>query len=95
MQNHVGLTRKYASANLTARDWCKRRKPAEQVAPRPAETGSTPIDPDALFGYTQSAADGLAQARNSPEYQRYLAEEAQKPEAIPLPAVNAKLQHAA
>ncbi len=84
MQNHVGLTRKYTSANLTARDWCKRRKPAEQVATRPAETCST-----------QSAADGLAQARNSPEYQRYLAELAQEPEATSPQAVDAELQHAA
>ncbi len=34
------------------------------------------VDPDALFGYTQSAAEGLAQSRNTPEYQQYLAEQA-------------------
>jgi len=81
MQNHVGLTKKYTSANLTARDWCKRRKPAASPAnPAPAPPAS--FDPDELFGYTQSAADGLAQARQDPEYQRYLAELAQA-QAVP------------
>ncbi len=34
------------------------------------------VDPDALFGYTQSAAEGLAQGRDTPEYRQYLAEQA-------------------
>jgi hypothetical protein len=74
MQNHAGLTKKYTSANLTARDWCKRRKPTSP-SPSPA-TPTTPVDPNALFGYTQSAAEGLAKSRQDPDYQRYLAEEA-------------------
>jgi len=49
------------------------RRPTPLPAPAPAS-----FDPDQLFGYDQSAADGLAQARQSPEYQRYLAEQAQQ-----------------
>lgn len=91
MQNHVGLTKKYTSANLTARDWCKRRKPAALPA-NPAPTPPASFNPDELFGYTQSAADGLAQARQDPEYQRYLAELAQT-QAVPESA--GALSHAA
>lgn len=74
MQNHVGLTRKYTSAYLTALDWCKRRQPVKSATPAPAT--SPAYDPAALFGYAQSADAGLAQARNSPEYQAYLAKQA-------------------
>lgn len=68
---------------------------AEQ-ARRPVAPATPPssFDPDALFGYSQSAADGLAQARQSPDYQRYLAEQAQQQATTP-PADDAALAHAA
>jgi hypothetical protein len=47
---------------------------ARRPSPPPAPAS---FNPDELFGYSQSAADGLAQARQSPEYQQYLAEQAQ------------------
>jgi hypothetical protein len=64
---------------------------------RPAAPATPPtsFNPDELFGYSQSAADGLAQARQSPEYQRYLAEQAQEQQLTPSPAVAAALAHAA
>lgn len=34
---------------------------------------------DALFGYTQTAAEGLAQSRQGPDWERYLAEQAGQP----------------
>ncbi|MGI4822275.1 MAG: hypothetical protein ACRYFV_13780 [Janthinobacterium lividum] len=40
-----------------------------------ASSNTTPIDRDALFGFQQSASDGLAQARNTPEYLEYLAQQ--------------------
>ncbi|MBO2010892.1 hypothetical protein [Hymenobacter negativus] len=48
MQNHAGLTRKYTTAHLTARNWCQRRQPA---APEPAPRPPLPanFDPSALF----------------------------------------------
>ena len=63
---------------------------ARRPSPAPAS-----FDPDALFGYTQSAAEGLAQARQDPDYQRYLAELAQEQQTTPPPAVDAALAHAA
>jgi hypothetical protein len=65
------------------------RTPSPPTGPFPAASPVS-FDPDALFGYTQSAADGLAQARQDPEYQRYLAEE----EARHSPSATA-LEHAA
>jgi hypothetical protein len=62
---------------------------ARRPSPPPAPTS---FDPDELFGYSQSAADGLAQARQSPEYQRYLAEQAQAQDTQP---ADAALSHAA
>jgi hypothetical protein len=62
---------------------------AQTRQPTPAPT-SPPFDPNALFGYAQSATDGLAQARNSPEYQQFLAEQADEQ-----PADLAALQSAA
>jgi hypothetical protein len=48
MQNHVGLLKKYTSANLTARDWCKRRQPSRPaVVVSPAAAPA--FDPSALF----------------------------------------------
>ena len=48
MQNHAGLARKYTSANLTARDWCKRRKPV--TLPKPYEgPPSARLKPTDLF----------------------------------------------
>ena len=65
-------------------------------AARPSQSPTPPasFDPNELFGYTQTAAEGLAQSRNSPEYQRYLAEQAQL-QTTPPPAVDAALAHAA
>jgi hypothetical protein len=54
---------------------------AQARQPAPPATSPT-FDPDALFGYAQSASDGLAQARNSPEYQQYLAEQATEQPAL-------------
>lgn len=48
MQNHAGLTRKYVSANLTARDWCKRRKPPADVPARPSRPTAPPETGPAL-----------------------------------------------
>jgi hypothetical protein len=42
MENHAGLLKKYNSANLTARDWCKRRCPNGQP-PAPPPAASAPI----------------------------------------------------
>lgn len=42
MENHAGLLKKYTSANLTARDWCKRRCPNGQL-PTPPPTAGPPI----------------------------------------------------
>lgn len=44
MQNHVGLTKKYTSANLTARDWCKRRSPTEGKPPAARPPSAVPVD---------------------------------------------------
>ena len=42
---------------------------------------STVVDPNKEFCYNQTAEEGLAQARNTPEYRQYLAEQAAaKPE---------------
>ena len=88
MQNHVGLTKKYTSAYLTALDWCKRRQPTKPAAP--AASTSPAYDPAALFGHAQSADAGLAQARNSPEYLQYLAEQAdEQPDESPAAALQA------
>jgi hypothetical protein len=49
MENHAGLLKKYTSANLTARDWCKRRCPNGKLptpAPLPAAGPAQPITPD-------------------------------------------------
>jgi hypothetical protein len=68
--------RKNPLTYLNGRCWLDEETPSDRL-PAPAKpTTSPPFDPDALFGYAQSADAGLAQARNTPEYQRYLAEEA-------------------
>jgi hypothetical protein len=44
MHNHVPLLRKYSSANLTARDWCKRRAadPRQSGASNPPSAATAP-----------------------------------------------------
>jgi hypothetical protein len=87
--------RKNPLTYLNGKCWQDEETPADRTpalsAPSPAPPAS--FDPDALFGYSQSAADGLAQARQSPEYQHYLAELAQQ--ATSPPAVDTALAHAA
>lgn len=88
--------RKNPLTYLNGKCWQDEETPADRT-PMPSTTSPVPpasFDPDALFGYSQSAADGLAQARQSPEYQRYLAELAQE-QTTPPPAVDAALAHAA
>jgi hypothetical protein len=68
--------RKNPLTYLNGRCWLDEETPSDRL-PAPTKPATSPaFDPDALFGYAQSADAGLAQARNSPEYQRYLAEEA-------------------
>lgn len=56
-----------------------------QVQPEPPAS----FNPDALFGYNQTAAEGIAQAQATPEYQQYLAEQAAaKPEPPAPPTQN-------
>jgi hypothetical protein len=89
--------RKNPLTYLNGKCWQDEETPADRT-PAPSTATATPsasFDPDALFGYTQSAADGLAQARQSPEYQRYLAELAQEQQSTSPPAVAAALAHAA
>lgn len=89
--------RKNPLTYLNGKCWQDEETPADR-APTPCATSPTPpssFDPDALFGYSQSAADGLAQARQSPDYQRYLAEQAQQQQATTPPADDAALAHAA
>ncbi len=70
---------------------------------RHATSQPTPaIDRDALFGFEQSASDGLAQARNTPEYLDYLAQQqpsqgpatAAELAALPLPHASAEFAKA-
>ena len=88
--------RKNPQTYLNGKCWQDEETPADRT-PAPTPTSPTPspaasFNPDELFGYNQSAADGLAQARQSPEYQRYLAELAQEPASQP---AEADLSHAA
>ncbi len=72
--------RKNPLTYLNGKCWQDEETPADR-SPAPSSTSPAPpssFNPDELFGYSQSAADGLAQARQSPEYQRYLAEQAQE-----------------
>jgi hypothetical protein len=88
--------RKNPLTYLNGKCWQDEETPADRTpALRPAPTPPASFDPDALFGYTQTAAEGLAQTRNSPEYQQYLAELAQEQQIPPSPAVDAALAHAA
>jgi len=71
--------RKNPLTYLNGKCWQDEELPADRT-PAPTALAPTPptsFNPDELFGYSQSAADGLAQARQSPEYQQYLAEQAQ------------------
>lgn len=63
MQNHAGLTRKYTSAYLTARDWCKRRQPAAPASPPPtARPVPAPVlDPEAEAANYARQQDALQQ----------------------------------
>ena len=84
--------RKNPLTYLNGRCWLDEETPSDRQ-PAPAVPIPSPaFDPDALFGYAQSASDGLAQARNSPEYQAYLAEQAALAEQ---PAADLALQSAA
>jgi hypothetical protein len=76
--------RKNPLTYLNGRCWLDEETPSSRQ-PAPAVPVASPaFDPDALFGYAQSASDGLAQARNSPEYQAYLAEQADEQPASAL-----------
>ncbi len=68
--------RKNPLTYLNGRCWLNEETPSDRQPTPAVSTTSPAFDPDALFGYAQSASDGLAQARNSPEYQQFLAEEA-------------------
>jgi len=77
--------RKNPLTYLNGKCWQDEETPADRT-PAPTALALTPptsFNPDELFGYSQSAADGLAQARQSPEYQQYLAEQAQANAAQP------------
>jgi hypothetical protein len=88
--------RKNPLTYLNGKCWQDEETPADRTpAARTAPTPPASFDPDELFGYTQTAAEGLAQTRNSPEYQQYLAELAQEQQNPPSPAVDAALAHAA
>ena len=66
MQNHAGLARKYTSANLTAREWCKRRQPTAPPAPPPRPT-APPADTGPALNHAFLAEQ---QAREAEEQQR-------------------------
>jgi len=70
--------RKHPLTWLNGKHWLD-EQPSEQFVPTVGQTTTPPaprFDVDALFGHNQSAAEGLAQARNTPEYQAFLAREA-------------------
>ncbi|MDO7851378.1 hypothetical protein [Hymenobacter convexus] len=75
MQNHAGLAKKYTSAYLTARDWCKRRQPAQPAAPRPAPqpVPAPVLDPEAVAANT---------ARQQSAMQQRIAQRQQRQEAL-------------
>jgi hypothetical protein len=68
--------RKNPLTYLNGRCWLDEETPTDRTVAPIAPTPSPLIDPNALFGYAQSADAGLALARQSPDYQRYLAEQA-------------------
>jgi hypothetical protein len=69
--------RKNPLTYLNGRCWLDEDTPTARLAAPPSPASpTTPVDPNALFGYAQSAAEGLAKSRQDPDYQRYLAEEA-------------------
>jgi hypothetical protein len=67
MQNHAGLTKKYVSANLTARDWCKRRCPEGKPPPPPPRRSSAPAETAPALNYDFLAEQ---QAREQEELDR-------------------------
>jgi hypothetical protein len=86
--------RKNPLTYLNGRCWLDEETPSDRL-PAPTKPATSPAyDPDALFGYAQSASDGLAQARNTPEYQRFLAEQAAGFEAQPTESAESALQAA-
>lgn len=75
MQNHAGLTKKYTSANLTARDWCKRRcsdgrPPQPAPPPRPAPPRDTGPALNHEFLAAQAAREAEELARQNAEWQQ-------------------------
>jgi hypothetical protein len=80
--------RKNPLTYLNGRCWLDEETPTNRLPAPTVPATSPPFDPNALFGYAQSADAGLAQARNSPEYQQYLAEQAdEQPADLPASAL--------